>query len=66
VLDVVGTLWSDVDHGVVDITRAFNRPKPTEIKGTKSTPRAGLPRSPISDRWSHDAHKIMQRCGHKP
>jgi integrase len=27
---------SDVDHGIVDITRAFNRRKPTEVKGTKS------------------------------
>ncbi|MBV9945652.1 MAG: hypothetical protein JOZ69_02265 [Myxococcales bacterium] len=28
--------WSDVDHGIVDITRAFNRRKPGEVKGTKS------------------------------
>ncbi len=26
----------DIDHGIVDITRAFNRRKPTEVKGTKS------------------------------
>ena len=28
--------WSDIDHGIVDITRAFNRRNPTEVKGTKS------------------------------
>src|SRR4029077_7852999 len=28
--------WEDVDHGIVDIKRAFNRRKPTEVKGTKS------------------------------
>ena len=28
--------WSDVDHGIVDITRAYNRRKPGEVKGTKS------------------------------
>ena len=28
--------WSDVDHGVIDITRAFNRRNPGEVKGTKS------------------------------
>ncbi len=27
---------SDIDHGIVDITRAFNRRKPGEVKGTKS------------------------------
>ena len=28
--------WSDIEHDVVDITRAWNRRKPTEVKGTKS------------------------------
>ncbi len=28
--------WSDIDHGIVDITRAYNRRKPGEVKGTKS------------------------------
>jgi integrase len=28
--------WSDVEHGIVEITRAFNRRKPSEVKGTKS------------------------------
>jgi len=28
--------WSDIDHGIVDITRAFNRRNPSEVKGTKS------------------------------
>jgi integrase len=28
--------WSDIDHGIVDITRAFNRRNPREVKGTKS------------------------------
>ncbi len=28
--------WSDIDHGIIDITRAFNRRKPGEVKGTKS------------------------------
>jgi hypothetical protein len=28
--------WSDIDHGIIDITRAFNRRKPEEVKGTKS------------------------------
>jgi integrase len=28
--------WSDIDHGIIDITRAFNRCKPEEVKGTKS------------------------------
>jgi integrase len=27
---------SDIDHGIIDITRAFNRRKPKEVKGTKS------------------------------
>jgi integrase len=123
--------WPDIDHGIVDITRAFNRRKPGEVKGTKSdAPRrfaveanllplleamrptdgqglvANLPseramarnlrrwlvkagvnrpalheRTPTSQHltwhdlratgatWmavrGDDAHKIMQRCGHK-
>jgi integrase len=28
--------WDDVAHGVVDITRAYNRREPGEVKGTKS------------------------------
>jgi integrase len=28
--------WSDIDHGIIDITRAYNRRKPDETKGTKS------------------------------
>ncbi len=27
---------TDVDHGIIDITRAYNRRKPGEVKGTKS------------------------------
>ncbi len=123
--------WSDIDHGIVDITRAFNRRKPGEVKGTKSdAPRrfavepnllpmleamrptdgaglvielpseramarnlrrwlwkAGVRRPALHERsatslhltwhdlratgatWmavrGDDAHKIMQRCGHK-
>jgi integrase len=28
--------WSDIDHGIIDITRAYNRRQPGEAKGTKS------------------------------
>lgn len=122
--------WTDIDHGIIDITRAYNRRNPSEVKGTKSdAPRrfavepnllpllevmkkdgrvlvanlpseramarnlrrwlwkAGVRRQALHERsatsqhltwhdlratgatWmavrGDDAHKIMQRCGHK-
>lgn len=54
--------WSDVERGIVEITRAFNRRNPSEVKATKG-PLQGHSLAPVHRDESQSVEPILRRRG---